>query len=59
MRSRHFLLRLAFIREVYRENLLSIPYINATEENAAAMMTKIHGRRKLNLNRHRIGGNVS
>jgi hypothetical protein len=44
-RTRHFDLRLQFVREIVEDHLLKVPYIN-TNENIADMMTKIVGRNK-------------
>jgi hypothetical protein len=46
MRTRHFHLRLHFIREMVEDNMLKVQYIN-TSENVADMMTKVIGNNKL------------
>ena len=45
MRTRHFELRLQYVREIVGENLLKVKYIN-TDENPADMMTKVLGKNK-------------
>jgi hypothetical protein len=54
MRTRHFQLRLEFIREMVADNLLKVQYIN-TAENPADMMTKVLGKNKHALFSKKIG----
>jgi hypothetical protein len=54
MRTRHFHLRLHFIRELVEDNMLKVQYIN-TSENVADMMTKVIGNNKLQQFAKKIG----
>ena len=54
MRTRHFDLRLQFVREMVEDHLLRVQYIN-TNENIADMMTKIVGRNKYKIFTKKIG----
>jgi hypothetical protein len=45
MRTRHFQLRLQFVREIVEDHLLKVKYVN-TNDNPADMMTKVVGRNK-------------
>jgi hypothetical protein len=45
MRTRHFDLRLEFIREMMDDNLFEIEYVN-TDRNPADIMTKVLGKNK-------------
>jgi len=54
MRTRHFELRLQFVREMVEDNLLKVQYIN-TNENIADMMTKIVGKNKYKMFIKKIG----
>jgi hypothetical protein len=54
MRTKHFQLRLQFIRDMVEDNMLKVKYVN-TEENIADMMTKIVGKNKHSLFSKRTG----
>ena len=45
MRTRHFDLRLEFVREMIDDNMMKIEYVN-TEKNPADMLTKVLGKNK-------------
>jgi hypothetical protein len=54
MRTKHFHLRLQFVREMVENNQLKVQYIN-TSVNAADLMTKIVGKNKHELFSKKIG----
>ncbi len=54
MRSKHFQLRMQFVRDIVEDNLMKMQYIN-TDENPADMMTKVVGRNKFKKFCARIG----
>jgi hypothetical protein len=54
MRSKHFNLRLHFIRDLVEDNMLKVQYIS-TDQNAADMMTKVLGKNKHELFSRNIG----
>jgi hypothetical protein len=54
MRTRHFHLRLQFVREMVEDNMLKVQYVN-TEENIADMMTKVVGKNKRTLFSNKLG----
>ena len=45
MRTRHFDLRLEFVREMIDDNMMKIEYVN-TEKNPADMLSKVLGKNK-------------